>query len=71
MILAEDVINRMVNMKLTSEKEEDIQVSEERRTDEINSCVLSLIGMFLKCKPFNQKVAKNNLRKAWGLDNKL
>lgn len=56
-------INRMVNMKLTSEKEEDIQVSEESRTEEINSCVLSLIGKFLTCKPFNQKAAKNNLRK--------
>lgn len=53
----------MVNMKLTSEKEEDIQVSEESRTDEINSCLLSLIGKFLTCKPFNQKAAKNNLRK--------
>lgn len=69
--MAEDVINSMVNMKLTSEEEEDIQISDEGRTEEIDSCALSLIGKFLTCKPYNRKVAKNTLRKAWGLDKEL
>lgn len=69
--MAEDVINGMVKMKLMSNEEEDIQVSEEGRKNEINSCVLSLIGKFLTCKPFNRKVANNTLRKAWGLDKEL
>ena len=69
--MAEDVINIMVNMKLTSEDEKEIQVSEEGRTDEIDSCMLSLIGKFLACKPFNRSAAKNTLRKAWGLDKEL
>lgn len=51
--MAENVINSMVNLKLMSEEEEEIQVSEERRLEEIDSCALSLIGKFLTCKPFN------------------
>ena len=51
--MAEDVINSIGNMKLTSDEAEDIQVSEEGLTDEFDSCVLSLIGKFLTCKPFN------------------
>ena len=69
--MAEDVINSMVNLKLTSEEEEEIQVSKEGRLEEIDSCVLSLIGKFLTCKPYNRKAAKNTLRKAWGLDKEL
>lgn len=69
--MAEDVINGMVKMKLMSNEEEDIQVSEEGRKNEINSCVLSLIGKFLTCKAFNRKAANNTLRKAWGLDKEL
>ena len=69
--MAEVVINSMVNLKLTTEEEEEIQVSEEGRSEEIDSCVLSLIGKFLTCKPYNRKAAKNTLRKAWGLDKEL
>ena len=69
--MAEDVINSMGNLKLTSEEVEEIQVSNEGRSEEIDGCVLSLIGKFLICKPYNRKGAKNTLRKAWGLDQKL
>ena len=69
--MAEDVINSMVNLKLTFKEEEEIQVSEEGRSEEIDSCVLSLIGKFLTCKPYNRKAAKNTLQKAWGLDKEL
>ena len=69
--MAEDVVNSMVNLKLTSEEEEEIQVSKEGRSEEIDSCVLSLIGKFLTCKLYNRKAAKNTLRKAWGLDKEL
>ena len=69
--MAEDVINSMVNLKLTAEEEEEILVSEEGRSEEIDSCALSLIGKFLTCKPFNRKAAKNTLRRAWGLDKEL
>ena len=60
----EDVVDRMTNLKLTAEEEEDIQVSEEGRLDELEGCVLSLIGKFLTCKPYNRKAAKNTLRRA-------
>ena len=69
--MIEDVINSTVNMKLTSEEEEDIQISDEGRSEEIDSSVLSFIGKFLTCKPYNHKAAKNTLRKAWGLDKEL
>ncbi|XP_030970538.1 uncharacterized protein LOC115990910 [Quercus lobata] len=69
--MAEDVINSTVNLKLTAEEEEEIQVSEEGRTEEMDSCVLSLIGKFLTCKPYNRKAAKTTLQKAWGLDKEL
>ncbi|KAK7856552.1 hypothetical protein CFP56_022605 [Quercus suber] len=69
--MAEDVIESMGSLKLTSEEEEDIQVSDEGRMEGIDSCVLSLIGKFLTCKPFNRRAAKNTLRRAWGLDKEL
>ena len=69
--MAEDVTESMVSLKLTSEEEEDIQVSDEGRMDEINSCALSLIGKFLTCKPFNRKAAKNMLQRVWVLDKEL
>ncbi|XP_030936437.1 uncharacterized protein LOC115961633 [Quercus lobata] len=69
--MAEDVIVSMGSLKLTNEEAEEIQVSDEGRMDEIDSCVLSLIGKFLTCKPFNRKAAKNTLRRAWGLDKEL
>ena len=67
----EDVVDRMTSLKLTAEEEEDIQVSEEGRVDELEGCVLSLIGKFLTCKPYNRKAAKNTLRRAWGLEEGL
>ena len=57
----EDFVDRMTSLKLTVEEEEDIQVSEEGRLDELKACALSLIGKFLTCKPFNRKAAKNML----------
>ena len=61
----------MVNLKLMSEEEEEIQVSDVCRLEEIDSYVLSLLGKFLTCKPYNCKEAKNTLQKAWGLDKEL
>ncbi|XP_030963866.1 uncharacterized protein LOC115985030 [Quercus lobata] len=66
--MANDVINSLENMKLTTEEEEVIAISDEGRKEDIASCALSLIGKFLTCKPFNKRAAQNNLRKAWGLD---
>ena len=38
-------------LKLTSEEEEVIGIPDERRINEIERCVLSLVGKFLTCKP--------------------
>ena len=70
-IMADDVINSLENMKLTADEEETIEIFDEGRRAEIESCTLSLIGKFLTCKPFNKKATKNTLRRAWGLDDKV
>ena len=69
--MADDVINCLENMKLTREEEETINISDKGKKLEIESCTLSLIGKFLTCKPFNKKAAKNTLRRAWGLEDKV
>ena len=69
--MAEDVISSLENMKLTTDKEEVIVISEEGRKEEIKSCAKSLIENFLTCKPFNKRAAHNMLRKAWGINEGL
>ncbi|XP_075659009.1 uncharacterized protein LOC142628856 [Castanea sativa] len=64
--MAEDAIDSLENMKLTTDKEETIEISDEGRLMEIESRNLSLIGKFLTCKPFNKRAAKNTMRRAWG-----
>ena len=65
------MINCLENMKLTAEEEKTINISDEGRRSKIESCNLSLIGKLLTCKPFNKKAAKNILRRAWGLEEKV
>ena len=69
--MADDVINCLENMKLTGEEEETINISNEGKKLEIGSCTQSLIGKSLTCKPFNKKAAKNTLRRAWALEDKV
>ena len=58
-------------MKLASDEEEIIPISNEGRLEALESCTLSLIGKFLTCKPSNKPAAKNALKRAWGLENSL
>lgn len=69
--MVEDMIHDLENMKLTTDEEEVIVISEEGRKEEIESCTQSLIGKFLTCKPFNNRAAQNMLRKAWGINERL
>ena len=62
--MADDVIDKLENMKLTTEKEEVIPISDEGRLEAIEDCTLSLMGKFLTCKSFNKRVAKNTMRRA-------
>ena len=56
--MVEDVIDSLENMKLTLEEEEIITLPDEGSKEEIESCVLSLIGKFLTYKPFNKRQRK-------------
>ena len=58
-------------MKLASDEEEIIPISNEGRLEALESCTLSLIGKFLTCKPSNKPAAKNTLKRAWGLEKNL
>ena len=62
--MADDVVDSLKKMKLTSEEEEIITISNEGRLEALESCQLSLIGKFLTCKPFNKMAAKNTIRRA-------
>ena len=59
--MVEDVIDSLENMKLTLEEEEIITLLDEGHKEEIESCVLSLIGKFLTCKLFNKKATQETL----------
>ena len=59
--MVDDVATGLGNMKLTSNEEEVILISDESRLEALESRNLSLIGKFLTCKPFNKKAAKNTL----------
>lgn len=69
--MAEDVSSRLENMRLMTEEEEVITISDEGRKEEIEGCSLSLIGKLITCKPFNKQAAQITLRRAWGLENDL
>ena len=56
--MVEDVIDSLENMKLTLEEEEITVLLDEGCKEEIESYVLSLIGKFLTCKPFNKRQRK-------------
>ena len=60
--MAEDVINGLKNMRLTTGEEEVITISDEGQKEEIEGYALSLIGKFLTCKPFNKRAAHNMLK---------
>ena len=69
--MANDVIDSLGNMKLTSEEEEVIPISDEGQLEAIESCNLSLTGKFLTCKPFNKRAVKVTLKRAWGLEDRM
>ena len=66
--MEDDVIAGLGNIRLTTDEEEIIAISETRRLEAIESCCLSLIGKFLTCKPFNKRAAKTTIRRAWGME---
>ena len=47
--MVEDVINSLEDMKLTTDEEEVIVISEKGQKEEIECCAQSLIGKFLTC----------------------
>ena len=65
------MINNLENMKLTTDEEEVIFISNEGREAEIESCSLSLIGKLLTCRSFNKRATQGTLKHAWGLENQV
>ena len=69
--MEDDVINTLETMKLTTDEEEVIFISDEGQKVEIESCSQSLIGKFLTCRSFNKRAAQGTLKHAWGLENQV
>lgn len=69
--MADEVIGGLGNMKLMSDEEEVISISDEGHLEALESCNLSLIGKFLTCKPFKKRAVKNTLKSAWGLEDSM
>lgn len=69
--MADEVLDGLGNMRITSEEEEVIPISDEGRLEARESCSLSLVGKFLMCKPFNKRAAKITLKRAWGLEDRM
>ena len=63
--MVDEVIDSLENMKLTTEEEEVITISDEGRVEAIEDCTLSLMGKFLTCKSFN-KSSKEYYEKGLG-----
>ena len=59
------------NLKLTTDEEEVIPISDEGRIAEIESCSQSLLGKFLTCRSFNKRAAQGTIKRAWGLENRV
>lgn len=57
--MADDVINSLENMKLTTDEVEVIAILDEGMLEAIESCNLSLIGKFLTCQTYNKRIANN------------
>ena len=66
--MADEMADSMNKLRLTSDEEEIIAISDDGRLEVLESCNLSLIGKFLTCKPFNKMAAKNTIWRAWGVD---
>ena len=69
--MEDDVCDSLDKMKLTSEEEETIAISDDGRREAIESCNMSLIGKFLTCKSYNKLAAKTTIRWAWGLNESM
>lgn len=65
------MIDGLGNMKLTTEEEEVIAISDKGRLHDIENYNLSLIGIFLTCKAFNKQAAMNTMRTTWGMHTSL
>ena len=65
--MADEVMNILENMRLTTEEEETIEILDEGRKEGLENCAPSLIGKFLTCCPFNKWAAITTLKRAWGL----
>ncbi|KAF8396825.1 hypothetical protein HHK36_018458 [Tetracentron sinense] len=68
---AEEIVDGLLNLRLTNEEEDDIVVAKVDRKETIEACSLSLLGRFLTKKMINMRAANNTLRMAWRMGEDL
>ena len=64
------MVDRLLNLRLTKEEEEEIPITIRCKLELLEECFLSLFGRLLLDRHQNQRAMKNTLRSAWkmGLD---
>lgn len=64
--MAEEILNRLSNVQLSDEEDDEIVISDEIIQDVVTSCRYSCLGKLLTTKRFNVQFLKDSLRRAWG-----
>ena len=65
------VVDGLLNLCLTREEEEEINITTCYRSDLLEECSLSLFGKLLSNRQQNQRALKNTLRSTWKMGSDL
>ena len=65
------MVDGLLNLCLTKEEEEEINITTRCRSDLFEECSLSLFGKLLSNRQHNQRALKNTLRSAWKMGSDL
>ena len=65
------MVDGLLNLCLTKEEEEEINITTRCRSDLLEECSLSLFGKLLSNRQQNQRALKNTMRSAWKMGSDL
>ena len=65
------MVDRLLNLRLTKEEEEEIPITIRCKSELLEECFLSLFGRLLLDRHQNQRAKKNTLRSAWKMGSDL
>ena len=65
------MVDRLLNLRLTKEEEEEIPITIRCKSELLEECFLSLFGRLLLDRHQNQRAMKNTSRSAWKMGSDL